>query len=886
MPEPESLIGRTVAHYCILERLGSGGMGVVYKAQDTHRECLVALKVLPQERIADLERKRRFIQEARTASALNHPSIITVHDISTDRGLDFMAMEYVNGQTLSALIGRKGMKLNEVIRYGIQMADALAAAHAAGIIHRDLKPSNIMVTPTGLVKVLDFGLAKLSESGADDSGPTRTALTESGTIVGTAAYMSPEQAEGKKLDGRSDIFAFGAVLYEMVAGQRAFAGGSTAATLGNILHEEPKPVGEIREGVPPELEKLIMRCLRKDPQRRAQHMADIKVALEDLKEESDSGKLHVVERSSTRRRFHWSAVAVLILVVLGAAAIALLWLRNPGEPLDRSKWTQITNFPDAVSQPALSPDGHMVAFVRGPEPFLTHGQIYIKLLPNGNPRQLTDDNLDKDFPTFSPDGSEVDYTVIQKDFNWDTYAVSIMGGPPRRLLPNASGLTWIGPQRVLFSEIKTSPHMGIVVADSNRANEQDIYLPATQRGMAHHSAVSPDGKSLLVVEMDNSGWARCRLVSSSGGDPGQPVGPTGRCVDAAWSPTGKWMYFSADAGQGFHLWRQRFPDGQAEQITFGPTQEQGIAMDTAGKFLVTAAGSEESTIWIHDEKGERQITSEGFASHLVFSRDGKKLFFLQITNSFEGSFVAGELQMADLSSGEVTQVNPGPQTGVFDVSPDGTRVAATVYDEKRAPHVWLIPLDRSAPPNELLAEEADEPLFGPDGVIYFRKRVAGLNSYYRYGRDGTQQKLPFPGISDVADISPDGHWIWAFGQNPNDPGHSTDFIISVQDGRTLRLDRGNMFVPVGSSWSRDGRSFSMTRYGGSGADMENLKSYILTLRAGNQLPDIPAGGFDDQRLARSGARVIEGVAILGADARVYAFVRRTLHRNLFRVPLP
>jgi eukaryotic-like serine/threonine-protein kinase len=873
--------GTKLGPYEIGAPIGAGGMGEVYRARDTRLERVVAIKILPPHLASSPKARQRFEREAQTASALNHPNIVTVHDISSDHGLDFIAMEHVTGQTLDALIGRKGMKLNEVIRCGIQVADALAAAHAAGIIHRDLKPSNIMVTPSGLVKVLDFGLAKLAETEARDSDPTRTALTESGAVKGTAAYMSPEQAEGKKLDARSDIFSFGAVLYEMVTSRRAFSGESAAATLGNILHKEPKPIGEIRAEVPPELEKLIMRCLRKDPQRRSQHIADIKIALEDLKEESHSGKLHALERS----RLPWRAVALLILVLLGTVVGAFLWLRNPSEPLDRSRWTQITNLPDAVSQPALSPDGHMVAFVRGPETFITHGQIYVKLLPDGNPRQLTNDDSDKDFPTFSPDGSEVDYTVIDKDFNWDTYAVPVMGGTSRRLLPNASGLTWIGPQRVLFSEIKSSPHMGIVVADSDRANERDVYLPATQRGMAHHSAMSPDGKWVLVVEMDNSGWTRCRLVPSSGSDPGHPVGPEGPCVDAAWSPTGKWMYFAANAGQGFHLWRERFPDGQAEQITFGPAQEQGIAVDPAGKFLITAAGSEESTVWLHDEKGERQITSEGSATHLVFSRDGKRLFFLLATNRLEGSFVAGELQVADLSSGEVTPVDPGTQCGAFDVSPDGTQVVATLYDEKQAPHIWLIPLDHSAPPKELV-EEADEPLFAPDGAIYFRRRVAGVNSYYRYVRDGAQQKLSLSGVSEVLDISPDGHWMWGWGQNPDDPGHSMDIIINVQDGRSLRLDSATQFVPVGSSWSRDGQSFSITRFSRSSAAMERLETYVLPLSAGNQLPRIPVGGFDDQNLAKSSARVIEGVAILGADAHVYALVRSTQHRNLFRVPLP
>jgi serine/threonine protein kinase len=233
------MTGHRLLHYEILERLGEGGMGVVYKARDTHLDRFVAIKVLPPERTADAARKARFVREAKAASALNHPHIVTIHDISSEGGRDFIVMELVTGKTLDELIGRKGLKLNEALKLGAQIADALAAAHAAGIVHRDLKPANLMVSDSGAVKVLDFGLAKLTESAteSDQDAPTRTvrAQTEEGAVVGTAAYMSPEQAEGKRLDARSDIFSFGAVLYETITGRRAFPGESTAATLSAIL---------------------------------------------------------------------------------------------------------------------------------------------------------------------------------------------------------------------------------------------------------------------------------------------------------------------------------------------------------------------------------------------------------------------------------------------------------------------------------------------------------------------------------------------------------------------------------------------------------------------------------------------------------------------------
>src|SRR5215471_4229128 len=289
-------IGQILGHYRIESKLGEGGMGVVYRAFDTHLERLVAIKVLRPEAQISPERKRRFVLEARAASALNHPNIITIYDIDTAEGVDFIAMEYVDGKTLDRLIPRNGMRLSEILKCSIQISGALARAHGAGIIHRDIKPANVMVVADGHVKVLDFGLAKLTEQIAgDESAPTVTMVegprTEEGAIIGTTAYMSPEQAEGTKLDGRSDIFSFGSVLYEMSTGRRPFHGETKMSTLAAILNTEPPSVYDVAPDTPRDLGKIIARCLRKDPDRRFQHMDDIKVALEELKEESESGNL-------------------------------------------------------------------------------------------------------------------------------------------------------------------------------------------------------------------------------------------------------------------------------------------------------------------------------------------------------------------------------------------------------------------------------------------------------------------------------------------------------------------------------------------------------------------------------------------------------------------
>ena len=294
----KAVMGRTLKQYQLVEPLGEGGMGVVYKARDRQLDRIVALKILPAAKVADADSKRRFVQEAQAASALSHPNIVTIYGIDEADGTDFIAMELVAGAPLERLIPRQGLPLMTALGYAVQMADALAAAHAAGIVHRDLKPTNVMVTGSGLVKVLDFGLAKLSEDAARAATANRDTLsigakpgTDKGVIVGTVAYMSPEQAEGRPVDGRSDIFSFGAVLYEMVTGRKAFQGDTRLATLSAILRDEPTSASQIVRDVPKELERVLARCLRKDAGRRFQHMADVKVALEELKEESESDRL-------------------------------------------------------------------------------------------------------------------------------------------------------------------------------------------------------------------------------------------------------------------------------------------------------------------------------------------------------------------------------------------------------------------------------------------------------------------------------------------------------------------------------------------------------------------------------------------------------------------
>jgi eukaryotic-like serine/threonine-protein kinase len=333
------MIGKTISRYRIVEKLGEGGMGVVYKARDRMLDRFVALKVLPADKLGSPERKRRFVQEAKAASGLNHPNIITIYEIASEDGLDCMVLEYIDGKTLDQFIPRQGMRPGDLLKKAVQIADALAAAHKAGIVHRDLKPGNVMVSDKGLVKVLDFGLAKLLEPGkARETDATRTAVFEppprtvEGTILGTISYMSPEQAEGKEVDTRSDIFSFGSLLYEMATGRRAFTGETPASTLGAVLKDEPTPASQLTEGLPGELERIINRCLRKEPNRRFQGMADLKVALEELKDESRAGSLSGVAAEPPleprRKLLPLLTAAAALLVALAAG----WWWRDASPP--------------------------------------------------------------------------------------------------------------------------------------------------------------------------------------------------------------------------------------------------------------------------------------------------------------------------------------------------------------------------------------------------------------------------------------------------------------------------------------------------------------------------------------------------------------------------
>jgi Tol biopolymer transport system component len=869
-------------------------MGEVYLATDTRLDRRVAIKKLRLDDDSPRHRQR-FEREARAVSQLSHPHICALYDVGDEQGQPFLVMEYVEGETLARRLRRGPLPWHEVLRYAIEIVDALDHAHGAGVVHRDLKPSNIMLTRSG-VKLLDFGLAqwRLEPDAAAPRGAFTETLTEDGAIVGTVQYMAPEQLEAKPADARSDIFAFGAVVYEMATGRPAFDGASKANVIAAVLGSDPEPMSRARGeagGADPRaalLEEVVARCLARRPGERWQTARDLRHALACIAESRLPAAVPPASRLARSRRVRvtWLAGA------LAAGAIAVLaltplpdLLRRAFTPSPRARtaaaFTQITNFTDSAVAPALSPDGRMVAFIRGDLPFLSTDPIYVKMLPDGEAIRLTADPRPKYGLAFSADGSKLAYTTLTNE-GWNTQTISVLGGEPALFLRNAAGLTWLDRDRLLFAEIKSGFHMGIVTATQNRDARRELYFPDHERAMAHYAYPSPDRRWALVVQMDHrAAWEQCRLVSLDASSPARRAGPPGGCVSAGWSRDGTWMYFAAEIDDQTHLWRQRFPDGQPEQLTFGPTQESGIAV-APDDSVITSIGTVRTAIWIHDARGERPLTSEGDVVRqrgtyrlASFSRDGRQITYLRR----EAPGLAPELWRTDITSGTSEALLPGVGMVDFDISPDGASVVFTAQPRGRPSELWIAPLDRSSPPRRIASSGENSPYFAPYGEIHFRFSDGQFNYLGRMDPDGSGRRkvVEFP-ISTIQTVSADRRWAATIVPRP-DGGQGVVVMAIPTAGGSPRL----ICDVCWTAWSSDGRFLYLSD---APSEMIATRTFVLPISRETGLPDLPETGIQRPPRLRKGWRVQHTPAnfIPGIDRDTHAFLKTTVHRNLFRIP--
>jgi serine/threonine protein kinase len=879
-------VGRRIGPYTLVAPLGAGGMGEVYRARDGQLERDVAIKMLPPAFAHDRERLARFEREARILAALNHPHIGAIYGLENADGAPALVLELIEGPTLAQRLAPGPLPVADAVAIAAVIAEALDAAHTRGIIHRDLTPANIKVTGDRSVKILDFGVAKglkdNEDARVDDGIRAPTHTSSPGAIIGTPAYMSPEQARGELVDERTDLFSLGVVLHEMVTGRPPLQSAKAPSDLS-------PPSSRARStDLPPALDRLIAKLLTNERDARYQTAADVHRELTRILGTFEP-RVPPVRGVSWRGALAAGAVAVIVTAWISWASSST---RATRVHASTTEYTQITHFADSATSPALSHDGRMLTFIRGESTFEDLGRIYVKRLPDGEPEPLTSDASAKMSPVFSSDSTQIAYTSVDGNFLWDTWVVSLRDREPRLWLPNASGLSWLPGGRIMFSEIATGLHMSVLTADERRRATRPVYSPAHERGMAHRSYASPDGAWVLISEMDSTVWQRCRIVPFDGSSAGRVVGPDGQCTSAAWSPDGGWMYFSSNSGGRFHLWRQRFPDGVPEPITRGPDEEEGIAPDPDGRSLLTSIGNRQSSIWMHDTRGEREVSREGFAflprlpnngPSQPFSADGRSIFYLVRQGAVRFTGIgerSGELWTTDLATGRSRAVLPGFSVIGYDIARDGTQVAVAALDDRGRSHIWLAAIDGSTAPRLLADFAADSPRFGAPGSVFCRRAENGLSFIYRLEEGRVPVKAVSASVLFFLSASPDGSWLLARVQTQGSTNQVNLAFPSRGGPPTLLCDTCEI------DWTPNARSLIIRlRH----EDLsEPSRTFIVALSSGEMLPPLPAHGIRSTADLKT-LRVIgdeEGLVYPADAIPSYAVVRERTERNIYRIPLP
>ena len=791
--EPQLVPESTIGHYKIISFLGRGAMGWVYLAKDRKLGRKVALKLLPAMFTADQPRVRRFEQEARAASALNHPNILTIFDIDEADGHRFIAAEYIEGKTLRQHLTGTTPQLSEMLDLAAQIGSALETAHQAGIVHRDIKPENIMVRPDGYIKVLDFGLAKLTEqkTARTDTESTHAPAvkTESGVVMGTAHYMSPEQARGLSVDERTDIFSLGVVIYEMVTGRVPFDGETQSHVIVSILEKEPSPLSDYYPETPPELQRLVSKALCKTRKERYQAVKDLLIDLKDLKRDLESGAnierkrradtgpfkiLRAVEgRGFKIKQLIWSATLVLLI---GIALIAWTYLHRPALKglLPPIKVVPFTSFPGWEGNPAFSPDGNLIAFDWSGEKN-DNTDIYVMMIGSDRPLRLTADPASDYHATWSPDGRQVAF-VRFSDGEIAIYTVPALGGPERKLLSLGTKAEWGG----YFPDLDWSPDGKYIAYVGKRSSQPPsnilLFSPETGETRALTSPAAPLlGDSLPVFSPDSQTVTFVRntadvsqdvyLVPVTGGEPRRLTFDNVRLSSTAWTADGREIIFSSTReGGDYGLWRISAFGGTPERLAVGGHYVPGASVSRQGNRLAYVQWSGDFNIYRIDVSDSTRPTgppikltsSTRLDFNPQYSPDGKRIVF---QSDRSGS---NEIWMCNSDGANPVQVTSITKiAGTPRWSPDGQQIAFDLYPDGRG-DIYVVSAGGGLPRPIVTGDSEDHlPSWSIDGRwIYFASDRTGERQVWKVPAEGGKAVQVTKQGGEMAFGSPDGRYVY------------------------------------------------------------------------------------------------------------------------------